>query len=57
VASLPRWYAFLADRRIHSGDQMFYRIRGVTLPGPDSIPPPAGSPRAGAPFPPRTRSP
>ncbi len=31
VTSLPRWYAFLADRRIHSGDQMFYRIRGDTL--------------------------
>ncbi len=31
VASLPRWYAFLVERRIHSGDQMFYRIRGDTL--------------------------
>lgn len=28
---LPEWYAFLADRRILSGDQMFYRIRGDTL--------------------------
>ena len=31
VASLPRWYSFLSDRRIRSGDQMFYRIRGDTL--------------------------
>lgn len=31
VASLPRWYSFLADRSISSGDQMFYRIRGDTL--------------------------
>lgn len=31
VTGLPRWYSFLADRRIRSGDQMFYRIRGDTL--------------------------
>lgn len=31
VAGLPLWYAFLADRPIRSGDQMFYRIRGDTL--------------------------
>ena len=31
AASLPRWYAFLEDRRISPGDQMFYRIRGDTL--------------------------
>lgn len=28
---LPLWYAFLDDRGIHSGDEMFYRIRGDTL--------------------------
>ncbi len=29
--NLPVWYAFLEDRRIHDGDEMFYRIRGDTL--------------------------
>jgi hypothetical protein len=29
--ALPRWYAFLADRGIHSGDEMYYRIRGDSL--------------------------
>lgn len=29
--ALPRWYAFLADRGIRSGDEMHYRIRGDTL--------------------------
>ena len=28
---LPGWYAFLADRGIHEGDEMFYRIRGDEL--------------------------
>lgn len=28
---LPDWYAFLAERGIRDGDQMFYRIRGDTL--------------------------
>lgn len=28
---LPRWYAFLQERGIHSGDEMFYRILGDTL--------------------------
>ncbi|MFQ5747769.1 MAG: hypothetical protein ACE5HF_11220 [Gemmatimonadota bacterium] len=28
---LPRWYAFLADRRIRKGDRMTYRIRADTL--------------------------
>lgn len=31
AANLPTWYAFLADRRIQTGDRMFYRIRGDTL--------------------------
>ncbi len=31
VSGLPRWYSFLADHPIRSGDQMFYRIRGDTL--------------------------
>ncbi len=28
---LPRWFAFLEERRIHKGDQIVYRIRGDTL--------------------------
>lgn len=28
---LPRWYAFLARRGIHSGDSMYYRVRGDSL--------------------------
>ena len=28
---LPRWFAFLEERRIHEGDQIVYRIRGDTL--------------------------
>lgn len=28
---LPHWYAFLADRRIREGDEMFYRITGDSL--------------------------
>ncbi len=28
---LPRWFAFLEERRIHRGDQIVYRIRGDTL--------------------------
>jgi hypothetical protein len=31
VASSPHWYAFLKDRGIRDGDEMFYRIRGDTL--------------------------
>lgn len=31
VDDLPLWYAFLAERPIRSGDQMFYRVRGDTL--------------------------
>jgi hypothetical protein len=30
-ANLPRWYAFLAERKIRKGDEMHYRIRGDTL--------------------------
>lgn len=29
--ALPRWYAFLADRGIRTGDEMHYRIRGDSL--------------------------
>jgi hypothetical protein len=29
--NLRQWYAFLEDRRIQKGDEMFYRIRGDTL--------------------------
>lgn len=29
--ALPRWYAFLADRGIRTGDEMYYRIRGDSL--------------------------
>lgn len=29
--NLPRWYAFLAERKIRKGDEMHYRIRGDTL--------------------------
>lgn len=28
---LPVWYAFLEDRRVRTGDEMHYRIRGDTL--------------------------
>ena len=28
---LPRWFAFLDERRIHKGDQIVYRIRSDTL--------------------------
>lgn len=28
---LPLWYAFLEDRRVRTGDEMHYRIRGDTL--------------------------
>jgi hypothetical protein len=31
VADLPVWYAFLAEGRIRSGDEMFYRVKGDTL--------------------------
>jgi hypothetical protein len=31
VRSLPTWYAFLKERKIHEGDEMTYRIRGDTL--------------------------
>lgn len=30
-SSLPRWCAFLADRKIHDGDELLYRIRGDSL--------------------------
>lgn len=30
-SNLPRWYAFLSDRKIHEGDEMFYGIRGDSL--------------------------
>jgi len=29
--ALPRWYAFLEERKIHEGDEILYRIRGDTL--------------------------
>lgn len=29
--ALPRWYAFLEDRKIREGDEILYRIRGDTL--------------------------
>jgi hypothetical protein len=29
--SLPRWFAFLAERGIHKGDEITYRIRGDSL--------------------------
>ncbi|MEE8549653.1 MAG: hypothetical protein V3T08_00155 [Gemmatimonadota bacterium] len=28
---IPQWFAFLEERRIQKGDQIFYRIRGDTL--------------------------
>ena len=30
-SSLPRWYAFLEQRGIHTGDRMYYRIRDDSL--------------------------
>ena len=29
--SLPRWYAFLAERGVRAGDALLYRVRGDTL--------------------------
>lgn len=29
--SLPKWYAFLQNRNIHEGDEMYYRIHDDTL--------------------------
>jgi hypothetical protein len=29
--ALPRWYAFLAERGIQAGDEMYYRVRGDSL--------------------------
>jgi hypothetical protein len=28
---IPRWFAFLKERRILNGDQIHYRVRGDTL--------------------------
>jgi hypothetical protein len=30
-ANLPQWFGFLEARRIHDGDELWYRIRGDTL--------------------------
>lgn len=30
-AAIPRWFSFLAERGIHKGDRILYRIRGDTL--------------------------
>lgn len=31
AGGLPRWFGFLAERGIHDGDRILYRIRGDTL--------------------------